>query len=74
MKGGKVELNLVDQSERRKNYRALFVHHLDGELLEEISTNTNVGMAVGHDRFKEEIKAVADRRLSVKKRGRPIGW
>ena len=74
MMGARVELNLMDQLEHRKNYRALFVHHLDSELLEEISTNTNVGMAVGHDRFKEEIKAVAGRRLSVKKRGRPIGW
>ncbi len=36
----------VEPLERQKNYRALFVHHVDGELLEEIRANTNKGMAV----------------------------
>ena len=64
----------VEQLERHKNYRALFVHHVDGELLEEIRSNTNKGMAVGHDRFKEEIEGLTGRRVKAKKRGRPLGW
>ncbi len=60
--------------ERRKNYRALFTHHVDDVLLEEIRSNTNKGMAVGNDRFKEEIEALTGRRVRAKKRGRPSGW
>ncbi|MEA1934367.1 MAG: transposase [Thermodesulfobacteriota bacterium] len=64
----------VEPLECRENYRALFVHHVDDELLEEIRTNTNKGMAVGNDRFKEEIETLTGRRLRAKKRGRPSGW
>jgi putative transposase len=64
----------VEPLKRRENYRALFVHHVDDELLEEIRTNTNKGMAVGNDRFKEEIETLTGRRLRAKKRGRPSGW
>jgi putative transposase len=64
----------VDPLERQKNYRGLFVHHVDDGLLEEIRQNTHKGMAVGHDRFKEEIEALTGRRLKAKKRGRPVGW
>ena len=64
----------IEPLERRENYRALFVHHVDDELLEEIRTNTNKGMAVGNDRFKEEIETLTGRRLRAKKRGRPSGW
>ncbi len=60
--------------ERRKNYRALFTHHVDDVLLEEIRSNTNKGMAVGNDRFKEEIEALTGRRVRTKKRGRPSSW
>jgi len=31
-------------------------------------------MAVGNDRFKEEIETLTGRRLKTKKRGRPVGW
>ncbi|MEA1934402.1 MAG: transposase [Thermodesulfobacteriota bacterium] len=64
----------VEPLECRENYRALFVHHVDNELLEEIRTNTNKGMAIGNDRFKEEIETLTGRRLRAKKRGRPSGW
>jgi putative transposase len=57
-----------------KHYRALFVQHVEGELLDEIRSNTNKGMAVGNDRFKEEIECLTGRRLKEKKRGRPTGW
>jgi len=56
------------------NYRALFVHHVEGELLDEIRLSVNKGMTFGHDRFKEEIENLTGRRLKPKKVGRPIGW
>jgi len=68
-----LELGL-EPLERRKNYHALFVHRVDGELLEEIRANTNKGLAVGHDRFKDEIELLTGRRVKAKKRGRPLGW
>jgi len=61
--------------ERQKNYRALFAHHVeDAELLKEIRENTNKGLAIGHDRFKDEIEMLTGRRVKAKKRGRPSGW
>ena len=60
--------------ERQINYRSLFTYQIEGELLEEIRTNTNKGMAIGHDRFKEEIEKLTGRRVMPKKRGRPLGW
>ena len=61
-------------NERIKNYRALFSHHVGSDLLEEIRSGTNRGMAIGHDRFKDEIEILTGRRLKPKKVGRPIGW
>jgi len=61
-------------SDRQKNYRQLFDRHVEGELLEEIRTNTQRGMAIGNNRFKEELEALTGRRLKSKKRGRPVGW
>jgi putative transposase len=62
------------KDERMKNYRALFAHHVESDLLDEIRSSTNQGMAVGHDRFKDEIEVLTGRRLKTKKVGRPIGW
>ena len=64
----------MESSERQNNYRELFSHEVEGELLKEIRENTNKGMAVGSDRFKEEIEALTGKRLHSKKRGRPVGW
>ena len=64
----------TDPLERIKIYRSLFSHHVDGDLLEEIRANTNKGMAVGNNRFKEEIEKLTGRRLKGKKRRRPVGW
>ena len=62
------------KDERMKNYRALFAHHVESDLLDEIRSSTNKGMAIGHDRFKDEIEVLTGRRLKAKKVGRPIGW
>jgi len=62
------------KDERMKNYRALFSHHVEGDLLEEIRLSVNQGMAIGHDRCKDGCEEVTGRRLKVKKVGRPVGW
>jgi len=62
------------KDERMKNYRALFSHHVENDLLDEIRSSTNKGMAIGHDRFKDDIEKLTGRRLKAKKVGRPTGW
>jgi putative transposase len=52
----------VNPEERQKSYRSLFTRFIDGELLEEIRANPNKGLAIGNDRFKEEIEALTGRR------------
>jgi putative transposase len=52
----------------------LFVHQVEDELLKEIRDNSNKGLAIGDDRFKQEIETLTGRRLKSKKRGRPVGW
>lgn len=61
--------------ERRKNYRVLFEHFKEhDDFLKEIRESTSKGLAVGHDRFKEEIELLTGRRVTAQKRGRPVGW
>ncbi|MCU7958514.1 MAG: transposase [gamma proteobacterium symbiont of Bathyaustriella thionipta] len=68
-------LKLGDTKDTRlKNYRALFSSHVEGSLLEDIRSGLNKGMALGDDRFKDEIEALTGRRLKPKKVGRPVGW
>ena len=62
------------KDERMRHYRALFSHAGEGELLNEISSGVSKGMAIGHDRFKEEIEVLTGRRLTPRKAGRPVGW
>lgn len=60
-------------SQRQAAYRALFVHHLDGKLLEVIRTASNKGIAIGSDQFKDEIEELTGRRVKSVKVGRRIG-
>jgi putative transposase len=50
-----------------------FAHHVESDLLDEIRSSTNKGMAICHDRFKDEIEVLTGRRLKAQKVGRPIG-
>ena len=49
-----------DASSRQHTYRLLLSAHVDGELLKEIRDNTHRGIAVGCNRFKEEIEFHSD--------------
>lgn len=63
-----------DPEERQVNYRALFKHHVEGKLLEEVRFAVNKGMALGSELFKAEIESLTGRRMKAKKMGRPLGW
>jgi len=64
----------LSEVERMENYRALFAHHVEEKLLDEIRVGVNTGMAIGHDRFKDEIEQLTGRRVKPNKAGRPVGW
>lgn len=57
--------------EREANYRELFKHHVDDELLTDIRLASNRGMALGSEKFINEIEQLTGRRMTPKKRGRP---
>ena len=59
---------------RMRRYKALFEQAVEGSLLTEIREGVNKGMALGNDRFKDEIEALTGRRLKPQKVGRPVGW
>ena len=59
---------------RMRRYRALFNAHVEGELLTEIRSGLNKGMALGNDQFKDEMEKLTGRRLKPQKVGRPVGW
>ncbi|WP_226704501.1 transposase [Microbulbifer elongatus] len=57
--------------QRRERYRALFASALDPEFMDKISTLTDKGLALGNDRFKAEIEAQCQRRVTPERVGRP---
>ncbi|TNE87186.1 MAG: transposase [Gammaproteobacteria bacterium] len=56
---------------RAKAYQLLFSAHMDMEenLLTQIRNSSNTGMALGNDKFKQEIETLTGRRVTPKKRG-----
>jgi len=61
-------------TERQNEYRKLFKYHVEGELLTNIRQSVNKGLALGNERFKEEIEQLTGRKMQEGKRGRPVGW
>jgi putative transposase len=60
-----------NQVERQRAYRDLFEHHVDVVLIRDIRDAVNRGMALGNDRFKNEIEKNLGRRVRPAKMGRP---
>ncbi len=58
------------RDERLQNYRALFKYHVGSKLLTEIRMATNKGLALGNEKFKDEIESNLSRRVRPKKPGR----
>ena len=55
--------------ERCQSYKDLFIGHFCDEVVSEIRTVTNKGIALGNDRFKLEIEKLSGRRVTELKRG-----
>jgi len=60
-----------DVSSRQGNYRALFLNHFDGVMLNKIRSTVNRGLALGDGLFVEQVEQLTQQRLSPAKRGRP---
>tara|TARA_R110001632_G_scaffold233172_1_gene378360 strand:- start:1824 stop:2525 length:702 start_codon:yes stop_codon:yes gene_type:complete len=58
------------QETRAKRYQALFKYHIPEEDLGRIRSATHSDMALGNERFKEEIEKLTGRRVTPRKRGR----
>ncbi|WP_444895179.1 hypothetical protein [Microbulbifer sp. SSSA005] len=58
-------------TQRGEGYRALFKHHLDGPMVEQIRKSVNKGLALGNARFKEQLEQQFTRRVTEVSLGRP---
>ena len=54
---------------RTRAYRELFKYHLDNDDLTQVRKAVNQGMALGNDRFKQEIEQLTGRRVRTLRRG-----
>ena len=59
------------KAERLEAYRALFEVHVTDKLITELRNCTNKGLALGGDRFKQEIEELSRQRVTPLKAGRP---
>lgn len=65
-------LRLGKNAEQREEvYRSLFRAHVDDKLIEDIRSAANKGLALGDDRFKQELEVLCGRRVRPAKMGRP---
>lgn len=59
------------KDKRLENYRQLFKAHVGVELLKEIRASVNKGLALGNERFANQIEALTEKRVTTRKPGRP---
>lgn len=59
------------KAERATVYRELFKSHVEGGQLKQIRDAVNKGLALGNERFKDEVEALYGRRVRPGKMGRP---
>ncbi|WP_432696292.1 transposase [Marinobacterium sp. YM272] len=57
-------------TERQQHYQALFVNPLPSEQLQRIQQSVNQGLALGNDRFRNEIEILTGVRQKMLKAGR----
>ena len=60
-----------DPDDRATNYRELFLHQLETDLVDEMRKALNHELVAGSSRFKNEIEAATKRRVSLGEPGRP---
>ncbi|MFA7555352.1 MAG: transposase [Spongiibacteraceae bacterium] len=63
------EQQAVTVEARAKAYRTLFNTHIDTAVLNEIREASNKGLALGSERFKQEVEELSGRRVTAMKRG-----
>jgi putative transposase len=54
---------------RAAAYRALFDRHLDAQDIQAIRDNTETGVVLGNERFKNEVKSILQRRVERQPHG-----
>jgi len=57
------------KEQRLENYRGLFANKIEGDLLAGIRLSANRGLALGSDKFKDEIETLGNRRQRLLTRG-----
>lgn len=57
---------------RQQAYRSIFNAHVDSDLIDNIRSAVNKGLALGGDRFKDEIEQIHGRRVREGIMGRPM--
>ena len=57
------------EHDRLLYYRTLFEAHLEQGVLNDIRESTNKGLALGNDRFKNQVESLTGRRVMPRKRG-----
>ena len=57
---------------RKRAYRGLFKGNMDSRMVDEIRCSTNGNFVLGSSRFKDEISAMLERRVSPGRAGRSI--
>lgn len=62
------------EAERQQAYRDMFQGEVNEALLTDIRSAAKSGMALGNDRFKQEVADLTGRRQQMGQRGRPVGW
>lgn len=68
-------LELADsEAERQQAYRDLFKAEVNEALLCDIRSAVKSGMALGNERFKQEVADLTGRRQQMGQRGRSVGW
>lgn len=60
-----------EEQARKQAYRGLFDAHIDRQAAREIRKAVNLGMALGSERFKDELEALHALRLRPGRPGRP---
>jgi putative transposase len=63
-----------DGLQRQANYCCLFVSHVEGNLLKDIRKVCHSTMALGNDKFKDELENLTGRRLHKRLPVRMSGW
>lgn len=62
-------VSIIFIESRAKAYRQLFSGHMPPHLINQVREAANKGLALGNDRFREEIEVLSGRRVTARKPG-----